>query len=127
MALREPPGALDELVVTSGAAIDELLVCETGAAIFADGRTVGRCAFTGSEALSDLATSELPAPADAEPAFEPAAGFAAPGFVEGCDVEPVGAGVDGAVTAGSAEGVVAGAAAETVLDFEAPSLWEYHQ
>ena len=42
IALSEAPDAVDELVDTSGAAIEELFAWETGAAIFSDGRTVGR-------------------------------------------------------------------------------------
>lgn len=64
IAFSEAPGALELLLTTSGAgaaAIEELPPRVTGATIFSDGSTVGRCEFTGAVFFSVFATNELPA------------------------------------------------------------------
>src|SRR5258708_40278747 len=93
--LSEPVGTTAELVVTSGAGVAamELLVeCATGAAIFSAGKTFGRREFTGDEFFSDFASSEFEAaPPGVAPCFGAAVEFWVDvGFVAGCEFDPVG-------------------------------------
>jgi hypothetical protein len=123
IALRDAPGAFDELVDTSGAEIEELFAWATGAAIFSDGRTVGRWEFTIAEAASGLTVNEFAgAVRGTAPDFWVATEFcAAAGLFDGCEFAPVGVIPGWAAPAGAVGAVANGGAAETEL--AAPSLW----
>jgi hypothetical protein len=73
IALSEALGAIEVLLITSGAgvvAIEELSAWVTGAAILAEGRTVGRRAFRTAEFLSVLLIEALPGgPLRTDPGF----------------------------------------------------------